>query len=491
MKKMIKASIVSICLLTLTTQAALAQAPVATKTLEAYYPEIKTVVSGQEVTLKDGLGETIAPFIVDGTMYLPVRAVSDVLGKSVEWDAQTNTVYIGKAPLEEDALQLIHILEQTHPAFALDKVPSGYQAAKEALMSKAKDPACTLADFTWAAMAYTASMEDEHTRIDPFGNTTQASVDIGWVADGDKLYLTGDDGAMTNVTVTAVGGVPIKQLFAVIDQYVASENQAGRDINHAQWAASPALLIKAGVNYSEDNTMVLSLEDGGKVSTKTVGLTMAESQGDQHVITTEMMGEVLYVDFNQCTDGDELQQAVATLKKAVQSGTSKVIIDVRGNGGGNSNTCVQLLQALGMEVPSYGVYIRYSPLAQGTYPDSYDQNSGGDRYEPQPELAKANPAVQLVVLTDENTFSSATMLAVYVRDGQLGTIVGRPSSNAPNSYGDILAVRLENTRIYCTFSHKQWLRPDQSAEGNAVIPDIVTAVGEDALQTALIFLTQQ
>ena len=80
------------------------------------------------------------------------------------------------------------------------------------------------------------------------------------------------------------------------------------------------------------------------------------------------------------------------------------------------------------------------------------------------------------------------MLAVYVRDGKLGTLIGRPSSNMPNHYGDILTVDLNNSGTYCTVSHKQWLRPDQSAKGNTLTPDIVTAVGEDALQRALDYL---
>jgi hypothetical protein len=39
-------------------------------------------------------GAAVDPFISDGTTYLPVRAVSVALGKKVDWDAETKTVYI-------------------------------------------------------------------------------------------------------------------------------------------------------------------------------------------------------------------------------------------------------------------------------------------------------------------------------------------------------------------------------------------------------------
>lgn len=490
MQKVKKVLISTGCILTLMAGTAAASGAITTKTLEAHYPGIKLVVSGQEIEAKNGAGTEVEPFIVDGTVYLPARVVGEALGKSVEWDGQTNTVYIGKAPMVEDAQQLIEILEETHPAFALNAVPADYQAAKEAFLAQANDPACTLYDFTWAAMAYTASLGDEHTRIDPFGSVPQARLDVNWIADGEHLYLTDKDGLVTKTEVKAVGGVSVQQLFAVIDRYVASENQAGRDVNHASWAALRNLLYKAGAAIGDDDTLVMDIWENGRTTSRTVSFVIPEEKPAEPVISTKMIGDVMVVDFNQCIDGDAMQQAVAELKKAVQNGTDKVIIDVRGNGGGDSSTCVQLLNAMGMEAPEYGAYVRYSPLAKGTYPQMYDQDSGGQRYEPQPQLAKANDKVQLVVLTDEGTFSSASMLAVYVRDGKLGTLIGRPSSNMPNHYGDILMTSLNNSGTYCTFSHKQWLRPDQSAKGNTLTPDIVTAVGEDALQRALDYLNK-
>lgn len=490
MKKSYKTLIALCCVLALMAGSAAVSSVITAKRQNARPIDVQLMVAGQPCMPTDDAGNKMRPILQDGTVYLPLWAIGDAFGKSVEWDEAAGTVRIGKAPLVEDAQQLVDILEETHPAFALDAVPEGYEAAKAALLEQAAEPDCTLADFVWAAMAYTASMQDEHTRIDPFGGVPQPVLDVNWVADGAHLYLTDEAGNVTATEVTGVGGLSTAELFAAIDLYVASENKAGQDLNHTLWAASPSLLMQAGAAIADDYTLELMLQDAGNTSTRTVGLVDAEAV-QEPVITTQMIGDVFYADFNMCEDGPELQSAVAALRQAVASGTSKVIIDVRGNGGGNSDTCVQLLNAMGMEAPEYGAYVRYSPLAMGTYPDSYDKDAGGDLYAPVPETAKANPDVRLVVLTDEVTFSSATMMGVYVRDGGLGTLIGRPSSNAPNSYGDILMFSLNNNGLFCTVSHKQFLRPDQSAQGNELTPDILTAVGEDALQTALSFLAEQ
>ena len=71
------------------------------KTVNAVYNNIKLVINGAEVTPKDANGNTVEPFIIDGTTYLPVRAVAGALGQSVDWDGETNTVYIGEKPQQQ------------------------------------------------------------------------------------------------------------------------------------------------------------------------------------------------------------------------------------------------------------------------------------------------------------------------------------------------------------------------------------------------------
>lgn len=70
-------------------------APVA-KNAQLFFNNIKIFVDDVSVTPKDAQGNVVEPFIYNGTTYLPVRAVSNALGKSVEWDGKTSSVYIGK-----------------------------------------------------------------------------------------------------------------------------------------------------------------------------------------------------------------------------------------------------------------------------------------------------------------------------------------------------------------------------------------------------------
>ena len=72
-----------------------------TKTIDVTYSDIKIYVDGKLAALKDVTGTTVEPFIYNGTTYLPVRAVSEALGKEVGWDGETSSVFIGEQPESE------------------------------------------------------------------------------------------------------------------------------------------------------------------------------------------------------------------------------------------------------------------------------------------------------------------------------------------------------------------------------------------------------
>ena len=69
-------------------------AAVRTETLTATFRDIRLMVNNVLVTPTDVNGNVVEPFMISGTVYLPVRAVAESLGMAVDWDSQTSTVYI-------------------------------------------------------------------------------------------------------------------------------------------------------------------------------------------------------------------------------------------------------------------------------------------------------------------------------------------------------------------------------------------------------------
>ena len=64
--------------------------------------DIKITLDGTLVTPLDGAGKPVEPFALNGTTYLPVRAVANALGVEIIWDATTKTVSIGSVEKNEE-----------------------------------------------------------------------------------------------------------------------------------------------------------------------------------------------------------------------------------------------------------------------------------------------------------------------------------------------------------------------------------------------------
>ena len=66
----------------------------ASRTLTAIFRDISITIDGEVIEPQDAYGNVVEPFIVDGTTYLPVRAIAEAVGYDVAWDGDTNTVIL-------------------------------------------------------------------------------------------------------------------------------------------------------------------------------------------------------------------------------------------------------------------------------------------------------------------------------------------------------------------------------------------------------------
>lgn len=71
-----------------------AYATTGSQTVTVDYRDIKVTYDGTTVELMDATGAPVEPFALNGTTYLPVRAVANALGLEVGWDNDTATVIL-------------------------------------------------------------------------------------------------------------------------------------------------------------------------------------------------------------------------------------------------------------------------------------------------------------------------------------------------------------------------------------------------------------
>ncbi len=71
--------------------------------------DVKVEIDGKEINCVDVNGDPASPLLIEGTTYLPVRAVSEALGVSVEWDNDTRSVFIDGKPEKAELGKEINI----------------------------------------------------------------------------------------------------------------------------------------------------------------------------------------------------------------------------------------------------------------------------------------------------------------------------------------------------------------------------------------------
>lgn len=75
----------------------MALAPETSGKIQVYLkPDVTILVDGEEKIFQDVNGSIVYPIIYNGSTYLPVRAISRLMNENIEWNAYTETIFIGK-----------------------------------------------------------------------------------------------------------------------------------------------------------------------------------------------------------------------------------------------------------------------------------------------------------------------------------------------------------------------------------------------------------
>ena len=190
-----------------------------------------------------------------------------------------------------------------------------------------------------------------------------------------------------------------------------------------------------------------------------------EPQQQKSFVTYEIDEEnnlaILYLD--ECNNNKEYKRVLNEFfTKIEEKNIKNIAVDLRYNGGGSSSVATEFLKYI--DIDKYNEWAEEWRL--GIFNIKTKQHSIKNKMKNNP--FKGN----IYVLTSIDTFSSAMDFAMYIKDNNLGTIIGESSSNNPNSYGMITKFKLPNSQIYMQISTKKWYRINEKTEEQFIEPDI-------------------
>ena len=98
------------------------------RNLYAAFCGITIEIDNEQFTPTDVTGKEVEPFIVDGTTYLPIRAISEAFDKEVIWDADQYTVCIftKSEPVTEEEIEEafaeVYLSDDTLVEYTIDEI---------------------------------------------------------------------------------------------------------------------------------------------------------------------------------------------------------------------------------------------------------------------------------------------------------------------------------------------------------------------------------
>lgn len=388
---------------------------------------------------------------------------------------------LSKEMVKEDIDYIIDIMESTHPIF-LEKVPEKYYIAKDELLD-ASDEAMTVGGLQYKVSRYLSSIQDGHTTL---YWTENMSLYIDWKYIDGNLYLLDDDKKLTNKVITKIGNVDIDKIVETIKATFPADNYIAEYKNIESFSKDKLLLENVGVDCTKDIPITLNYKGREEIIWLKIRDGKEYRYVDYNIYSKVIDESIAYIRMGTCEVNSKLETVLDDIEKYKKAGIKDYIIDVIDNQGGVSEASSMLLKALNIEPGTYGSVTRFSHLAQEQR--GYLRKNGYVKYKSS-NKAVDNDDINLYILTNEVTFSSAQMLAVWVSDGNLGKIIGRPSSNMPSSYGDALRFQLKNSKLEGQISHMKWIRPDKSKDKERVLePDIYVEYGDDILERAIDYI---
>lgn len=445
---------------------------------------------------------------------------------------QNTDIYRKSNIYQQDFLYLCEGLISFHANVFMNFAKEEFEKQKEDCFNKLKE--CKNEnEFGIIAKGFICRVKDGHTGIGI--NATAATNKIypfrcKYLVDSLVIMAVSDQLPfnLCGERIKSINGINIKdiekkdRLVFTTENYVSSQNGIMLRINSTEYLKALDIIHSDSesvsvATYSGKEFVAKPDFNGNWKSNIPVSPSLNEKKSEPFFYRIDKEKEICYLQFNQMIDrriGDKYLDALPFWKRWLaktvrffgvniglpktcfddflnscisdmeKNGIKKVVVDLRWNTGGNSSLGDLLLYALGVDkYKSFSSEIKYSELYKlqmGAYGVDTTKPVIKDTTEEifytkwayGADNIKSRFKGDAYFITSEWTFSSAVMLAIIVKDNKLFKVVGEPISERPSHFGEVLCLKLPNTKLNCSLSCKLFHRPDKSKDNEETMyPD--------------------
>jgi len=342
----------------------------------------------------------------------------------------------------------------------------------------------------------------------------------------DTMVITanlhrGDSILRRGTVVTAVNGIPGKQLIDTFMQYVTGDgySEAGRYQTLSSFGTFGVMyrnvfgltdsfniryIAPDGNEYKKNIPVFVPVKESARKtdSLKPEKYTPRERRSLETFATRHIQVDTTlrsaYMMLNSFSNGNRLRRFFKRSFKAIEDlGIQHLVIDVRSNGGGEAGNSTMLTRYLSdhdfrvadslyavKRSSKYRDHIRYQPMywlmttvITRKHPDGRFHFGYFERHTFKP-FKKHHFSKNIYILTGGNSFSATTLFAQELKGQKNVTIVGEETGGGAygNSAWIIPVLTLPHTKLRMGIPKFRFvMRPELVKEGRGVIPDVYVA----------------
>jgi len=386
-------------------------------------------------------------------LMLPCRSQDDPFGRLPTWTAEQ---------VREDFDALISALKRHHPALYRYCSPQQFDRSVDSLRASLYRPMSEF-ELLGSITALYPLIGDGHTLFLPteeWTGTAPARYFPLPVEYGDMALHVGCDGAQpdqphSGARILAINGTPAA---AIIDTLLTRQVRDGMHTSYANWILRQWFRSYYRFSFGEPERFQVLIEQDGERMKLMVDAVDADalpppcSPDPEKVLELSFLANSIALLRISSFERSrlklrEIDSAFASIR---EQGARRLILDLRGNQGGEPRNAERLLAHV-LDRP-------FSLVAKG--PAAGITRPLKDRY-----------SGALCALMDGGSFSATAMVLAQLELHARGPLIGEESGgNRTVISGSARTVHLPNTRIACTISRKDWWLVEREVDGRGVMP---------------------
>jgi C-terminal processing protease CtpA/Prc len=344
--------------------------------------------------------------------------------------------------------------------------------------------------FYWLMTEMIALLKDGHTNAFVQGLWKPAFIQTKII--GNNAYFINDESyrkqtMLPGNKILRINNIPVIDVIEETKKYISSSTE--------QWIKSRLEFDRSFINFNHCDSIVVEYKQNGKIHQKIIHPSPKKTNKNLPYIESKLLiNNIGYIAVNSM---HPTQEIISLFDSALDSlfETKALIIDIRNNGGGSSNTGFYMivkisnkpLQVFKSKVRIYSVdmfdkwfsdeeiFDVFYSVYQGIFPDTTEVNKEGLQgkfknceyfvLQPRPPIYDK----PVVVLIGPKTFSAAEDFLAPLHGTERVTLIGKSTGG---STGQPLMIDLNNDLSVRICSRRCWCADGYEFVGKGFVPDI-------------------